>query len=92
MRALGSGRVGLHSGEISSMASLLDRISAPFDVNLPFSTSSKNSYSTYVPHFSQTRRSVHTTTKTTFAADSGQTVAEQFDLLPPDTGIVRIEG
>jgi hypothetical protein len=96
IRAVGPGRVGLHSGEITFMPSLLDSMSSHLNVGNVISESFKNSYSTLVSHFSLDRRSLHTTTSTSAAAEGGgsgvQTAAEQFDLLPPDTGIVRIEG
>ncbi|KAG7668886.1 hypothetical protein Ndes2437B_g06615 [Nannochloris sp. 'desiccata'] len=98
IRAVGPGRVGLHSGEITLMPSLLDSIFTQFYVGDPINKPFKNSYLRAASQFSSNRRSMRTTARTTFPAPNGgggggvQTAAEQYDLLPPDTGIVRIEG
>jgi hypothetical protein len=77
------------------MPSLLDSIYTQFNVEGAINTPLKNSYLNTV---SSNRRAMRTTATTTFPPtnESGgggvQTAAEQYDLLPPDTGIVRIEG
>jgi len=99
IRALGPGCVGLHSGEITLMPSLHDTIYTQFNVGDTTKTPIKNFHSNKVSRFSSNRRSMRTTATTMFPAPGGdaggsgvQTAAEEYDLLPPDTGIVRIEG
>ena len=107
IRAMGTGRVGLHSGQITCLPSLLDSLAAQVGLQHPICTSNNTSYLSSMSRWNSQRRSVHTTTATSFAnfesgsgRDSGSdrsrspapTAAEEYDLLPPDTGIVRIEG
>lgn len=95
LRAAGSARVGLHSGEITSLASLARCLVAPLDLRTPhFRASDFIAPNTLRGHAA---RGLHTATAPSAAATAGddalgQSLAEQYDLLPPDTGTVRIEG
>jgi hypothetical protein len=92
-RAVSPGGVGLHSGVITSMTSLFESVTASLNLGDPISASKNTQYSIKATQFSSNGRSIHTTAIKTFAAnDNGGGSVEQYDLLPPDTGIVRIEG
>ena len=95
LRGAGTSLLGLHGGEITALPSLWDfhtgaaRVhTSPLRSGKSLANGALGEALPLPPPFQHTRRAASSST----AGGGGSSVPEQFDLTPPETGTVRIDG